>query len=95
MRNVILWSAIFAGMLSSPSIAQMTPIDPSQWSLPNVMVEGMRNGRRDHSRATSRREIEAGARRTCARLPVFAARLGARDPRIVQLSAMCRKAGYR
>lgn len=55
MRAVLI--ATIAAV-SAPAAAQMTPISPAEWSTPNVMVEGMRNGAR--SRPQSRREIEAG-----------------------------------
>jgi hypothetical protein len=70
----------------------MTPIDPAAWSTPNVMVEGMRNQSRSRNRSVP--SGEASAIRTCQSLPTFRRKLGARDPKIIKLTSLCRQAGY-
>ena len=94
MLNAPIAVGLLTGLLiPSSASAQMTPIDPSAWSTPNVMVEGMRNQSRNRSRSVP--SGEASAIRTCQKLPTFRRKLGANDPKIIKLTSLCRQAGYR
>ena len=93
IARCMLAVAAAAAVWPVASAAQMTPIDPAAWSMPNVMVEGLRNG--DRGRTRSVRDREASAIRTCRSLPTFRRKLGASDPKIIRLTQLCRKAGYR
>lgn len=57
------------------------------------------NTQRERARARQQRPAPSTlARRNaraCAAMPTFRARFGARDPRVLRLTALCRRAGYR
>lgn len=58
------------------------------------------NTQRERARArqqgVSRQELaRRTARRHCASMSSFRARYGARDPRIIRLTSLCRRAGHR
>ncbi len=77
----------------APALPATAQVNPAEWSTPNVMVEGMRNGSRP--RKEPARDSEASARRTCSKLPMFQAKLGRYDPKIMRLRSLCTRAGYR
>ena len=91
MRLAAFTLPMTLGLSAAPSVAQTT-VDPAAWSLPNVMVEGMRTS--SHAARPTRRASEAGARRTCRELPLYRSKLGAADSRIMRLTKMCRQLGH-
>lgn len=67
-------------------------VNPSAWIGPTVMhgainAQARRNGVRGRSSAQE-------ARRTCTELPTYRARLGSGNPRVQQLTKLCRQAGF-
>lgn len=91
-RPGVLVGAVALAFLA-PVLPATAQINPAEWSTPNVMVEGMRNGSRPRKDAP--RDSEASARRTCSKLPMFQAKLGRYDPKIMRLRSLCTRAGYR
>jgi hypothetical protein len=91
----VIFAMAAAALLSGTAAAQdyTGNVDPSAYSLPTVMHSAI-NARAKHRAPARRQQLSAKARATCTRLPQTRARLGASDPRVLEIARLCRKAGY-
>lgn len=91
IKAAILSSAAFLAASAAAAQDYTGNVDPSAYSLPNVMHSAI-NAQAKGSKSP-RSAISAESRAGCRNLPNFRARFGARDPRIQKMTRLCRELG--
>lgn len=84
---------LLSAVAGAPASAAQLDINPADWSRPNVMVEGMRAQSRAIPRSQRHHPSADRTARTCANGARMRAQ-GSRDPGLLKLARLCRRAGH-
>ena len=83
--------------IAAPVAAQdvLGPVNPGDYMPAITMGSAADASARSSGQDRHGRGSDAKTRRTCGKLPTYRAHYGRSHPQIVQLTQLCRKAGYR
>jgi hypothetical protein len=97
LRSMSVFSTMI--MIAAPAAAQdsdvLGPVNPAEWVGGHTMPMAIDAQVRENRRAATRRNRVVSDRQTCREIPIYRAKLGASNPKIIRLTELCRRAGYR
>ncbi len=70
-------------------------VNPAEWVGGHTMPMAIDAQVRANRRKATRQDRVVSDRQTCREVPLYRAKLGASDPKIIRLTELCRRAGYR
>ncbi len=94
MRNFLIMGAMVLGAVPATAQDVLGPVNPVDYMPAITMGSAAETSRSSGREARGRRGSDANTRRTCSKLPTYRAHYGRSNRQIIELTQLCRKAGY-